>query len=197
MIWVYQLVGDVIWVILCLIIWFNYCKGQRRADRSVAKEAFTGDLRPTTLCGCIDMRCWNIAEVLLCPLCLFSENVEKSLPPRNRCGMFGQIVCQFMSIVLFPFGWWYCVSQHIGLRQQYGKLPPGAKSTETGCCTHFLICLKAIICYGCSSMQIAEFTDLYHETFGKAPEEETTLLDGKVLGRARGRLQVRDSLGRV
>merc|ERR1719231_2123574 len=100
----------------------------------------------------------SITEVICCPICLFAENVEKSLPPSKRCGMCGQIVCQWLSLSIPIFGWWWMLSTHIVLRQQYGQLPPGAKSQDSGCGSN---CLKAWFCYPCSSMQIAEFTDQY------------------------------------
>lgn len=163
-------------LLMCLIVWLAYCKGRLRADRTVAKEEFTGDMAPTTLCGCWEMGCKAIVEGFFCCVCVHAENVEKSLPPQQRCGMCGQIVLIFCSIGCAPWCWWYWLKTGVEMRMKNQKLPMGVK-TQPDCCME---CLKSFCCSWCSTMQIAEFTDLYDTAYGKTPDEGTTLLDGKI-----------------
>lgn len=165
--------------LILFLIWNSVCKGQRRATRTVEKESFTGELKPATLCGCVELACRNVTEAIFCSVCVFAENVEKALPKSQRCGVFGQSVCQFMSILLGLFTcylpWIYCVMKHMNLRTKYSKLPEGVRG-EDEC----MSCMKAFFCLPCSSMQIAEFRELYETAYGKAEDEETALLDGKI-----------------
>jgi hypothetical protein len=195
--------------LIATAVWYASCKGQRRTDRTVAADRFTGDLRPTTLFGCYDLGARRVAETLLCPVCVLAENVEQSLPPgTNRihcgihcgplCGLVGQILCQGLSLVLFmPFCWWYVFCSTFNMRSQYGQelhlahfdvlsndeMPDEKRklieSTEN-CCVK---CLTATFCFSCSNMQVAEFRELHERTFGvrcTLPDEETGLLEGRV-----------------
>lgn len=156
-------------VVLTTLIWWNSCRGRRRVNRTVTKESFKGNLRPTNFCGCIELGWRSIVETIFCPVCLFAETVERSLPRAQQKGLFNQIM-----VMMSDCGC-YIVAKNVSLRRRYAELGlPEAREPEDDLCA----LVKVTECGPCTIMQLAEFTELYAATFGKWPAHAHALLEG-------------------
>lgn len=185
-------------VSICTVVYNNCCKG-RRASRPVEKEEFTGDLAPTSLFSCFSMGCKPVMEAICCSVCVVAGNWERASSAEERSGFYGRLGSIF-GVILLPMAVIYVVDDYVdavsstavyygalpgiiyliwkdtSVRLQLAAKPPGVTSTSS-CLPE---CLKSYFCSWCSIMQVAEFTELYADTFGDVADEDTALLSGKV-----------------
>jgi len=141
---------------------------------------FQGDLLPTTLFSCFKLpKKHSIIEGIFCSFCVFAENMEKSAPKNMRCGVLTRILIHFLFlIVFFPIVIFLALENRLELSRR----PPGVKSAnqcgrtckagqQIGGCGCFVELLKVVFCPWCTTMQAAEFLEVYEDAYGKDEDD--------------------------
>jgi hypothetical protein len=169
-------------------VWSKCCEGEIRGYTAVAGQtqkgavkdnAFTGDLRPTTLLSCFRLEFSSMCEGLCCPLFVFMENQEKAKPTRKRTDVKFVSAFVFAMKCLCSCGiyWLYVRTKY---RLTLSRLPPGAESEAGSLKGKCLACCAVTCCGCCAVMQEAQFLEMYdaysngkgfEEALG-APEQE-------------------------
>lgn len=154
-------------------IWHVSCKGKRRSTAEPKRVDFQGDLTPVGLFDCFsnNRSVKFLIEAACCPVCIWSETVEKAVPKDRPCptydlGVFCRVVVTgFFHLLTQGI---YTIYALLTFRiSMMAKPPPGNKvPCWSGAC--ITECCKVMFCFPCHVRQQADLVELYKANYNAA-----------------------------
>jgi hypothetical protein len=154
-------------------IWMMTCQGKRRTTAEPKRVDFQGDLTPVGLFDCFsnNRSAKFLIEAIFCPVCIWSETVEKAVPKDRPCpsydlGVFCRVVVTGFFHVLTQGI--YSIYALLTFRiSMMAKPPPREKvACLSGSCV--TECCKVIFCFPCHVRQQADLVELYKANYNAA-----------------------------
>lgn len=158
--------------IIIFFFWRLTCGNYgRRSERGhVKRTEFQGDFEPVNLCNCLwSLTCKARLESMFCNPCMLAENITKTSNPEPRPPPLFKTFCHLQGLMfLSPLScgiyYVYCITQN---RMDNARRPHPDMSGTWFCPE----CVKAVVCWPCSTAQVSEFIEVYEEFYeGRKPE---------------------------
>jgi len=154
-------------------IWMMMCKGKRRTTSEPKRVDFQGDLTPVGLFDCFsnNRSAKFLIEAACCPVCIWSETVEKAVPKDRPCPTYDLGV--FLRVVVT--GFFHLLTQ--GIYTIYALLtfrislmakPPPREKVPCWSGQCITECCKVIFCFPCHVRQQADMVELYKANYNAA-----------------------------